>query len=194
MSRKIFSQILLLIITFLIIYLFFDFYFLKKKIKNTSTNIIMNDDSAVEDESNYIHNIEYISQDSRGNKFIIKSKTGKLDENNIGTILLSSVTAEIRSANTSSIFIYSDKAIYNNSNYDTKFYHNVVLDYEDNTITSDKLDLMFSKDQIVSYDDVFYTNLKTTLNADKVIVDLITKNSKILMYNKKNKINIISNQ
>ena len=194
MSRKIFSQILLLIITFLIIYLFFDFYFLKKKIKNTSTNIIMNDDSAVEDESNYIHNIEYISQDSRGNKFIIKSKTGKLDENNIGTILLSSVTAEIRSANTSSIFIYSDKAIYNNSNYDTKFYHNVVLDYEDNTITSDKLDLMFSEDQIVSYDDVFYTNLKTTLNADKVIVDLITKNSKILMYNKKNKINITSNQ
>lgn len=194
MSRKIFSQILLLIITFLIIYLFFDFYFLKKKIKNTSTNIIMNDDSAVEDESNYIHNIEYISQDSRGNEFIIKSKTGKLDENNIGTILLSSVTAEIRSANTSSIFIYSDKAIYNNSNYDTNFYHNVVLDYEDNTITSDKLDLMFSEDQIVSYDDVFYTNLKTTLNADKVIVDLITKNSKILMYNKKNKINITSNQ
>ena len=194
MSRKIFSQILLLIITFLIIYLFFDFYFLKKKIKNTSTNIIMNDDSAVEDESNYIHNIEYISQDSRGNEFIIKSKTGKLDENNIGIILLSSVTAEIRSANASSIFIYSDKAIYNNSNYDTKFYHNVVLDYEDNTITSDKLDLMFSKDQIVSYDDVFYTNLKTTLNADKVIVDLITKNSKILMYNKKNKINITSNQ
>ena len=194
MSRKIFSQILLLIITFLIIYLFFDFYFLKKKIKNTSTNIIMNDDSAVEDESNYIHNIEYISQDSRGNEFIIKSKTGKLDENNIGIILLSSVTAEIRSANTSSIFIYSDKAIYNNSNYDTNFYHNVVLDYEDNTITSDKLDLMFSEDQIVSYDDVFYTNLKTTLNADKVIVDLITKNSKILMYNKKNKINIISNQ
>ena len=194
MSRKIFSQILLLIITFLIIYLFFDFYFLKKKIKNTSANIIMNNNSTVEDESNYIHNIEYISQDSRGNKFIIKSKTGKLDENNIGTILLSSVTAEIRSANTSSIFIYSDKAIYNNSNYDTKFYHNVVLDYEDNTITSDKLDLMFSKDQIVSYDDVFYTNLKTTLNADKVIVDLITKNSKILMYNKKNKINITSNQ
>ncbi len=154
----------------------------------------MNNNSTVEDESNYIHNIEYISQDSRGNKFIIKSKTGKLDENNIGTILLSSVTAEIRSANTSSIFIYSDKAIYNNSNYDTKFYHNVVLDYEDNTITSDKLDLMFSKDQIVSYDDVFYTNLKTTLNADKVIVDLITKNSKILMYNKKNKINITSNQ
>ena len=194
MSRKIFSQILLLIITFLIIYLFFDFYFLKKKIKNTTTNIIMNDDSAVEDESNYIHNIEYISQDSRGNKFIIKSKTGKLDENNIGSILLDSVTAEIISPNTSSIFIYSDKAIYNNSNYDTKFYHNVVLDYEDNTITSDKLDLMFSEDQIVSYDDVFYTNLKTTLNADKVIVDLITKNSKILMYNKKNKINITSNQ
>ena len=194
MSRKIFSQILLLIITFLIIYLFFDFYFLKKKIKNTTTNIIMNNDSAVENESNYIHNIEYISQDSRGNKFIIKSKTGMLDENNIGSILLDSVTAEIISPNTSSIFIYSDKAIYNNSNYDTKFYHNVVLSYEDNTITSDKLDLMFSEDQIVSYDDVFYTNLKTTLNADKVIVDLITKNSKILMYNKKNKINITSNQ
>ena len=47
---------------------------------------------------------------------------------------------------------------------------------------------------ITSYDNVIYNNLTTKLKADKVIVDLITKDSKIFMYNKKNKINIINKQ
>ena len=39
---------------------------------------------------------------------------------------------------------------------------------------------------------IIYKNKKTRLKADKMEVDLITKNSKIFMYNN-NKISIVSN-
>jgi lipopolysaccharide export system protein LptA len=195
MNGKIFFQIFLICIIFFIIFLFYNFYFLKKKVE-TSSNIperIINDTSLSE-ESNYIHNIEYISQDPRGNKFIIQSKTGVLVKKQLNNILLSGVTAEIKPLNSPSVFIAADKAIYNNSTYDTNFYQNVVVKYKNHKITSDKLDLVLSKDMITSYNNVIYNNLKTKLKADKVIVDLITKDSKIFMYNKKNKINIVTNQ
>ena len=195
MNKKILFQIFLVSIIFFITYLFYNFYFLKKEIY-TSSNIPENiiDDTSLTKETNYIRNIKYISEDPRGNIFIIKSKTGVLIKDQLNNILLSGVTAEIKSLNLPSVFISSDEAIYNNSSYDTNFYQNVILTYEDHKITSDKLDLVFSKDMITSYNNVIYNNSKTKLKADKVIVDLITKDSKIFMYNKKNKINIVTNQ
>jgi lipopolysaccharide assembly outer membrane protein LptD (OstA) len=195
MNKKVLFQIFLISVIFFITFLFYNFYFSKKKI-NTSSDIpeSITSDTSSTVESNYIHNIEYISQDSRGNEFIIKSKTGVLVKEQMNNILLSGVTAEIRSLNSPTVFIRSDKAIYNNSTYDTNFYQNVIVKYENHKITSDKLDLIFSEDMITSYDNVIYNNLTTKLKADKVIVDLITKDSKIFMYNKKNKINIINKQ
>tara|TARA_B110001450_G_scaffold255122_1_gene281916 strand:- start:761 stop:1345 length:585 start_codon:yes stop_codon:yes gene_type:complete len=193
MNKKILFQIFLISIIFFITFLFYNFYFLEKRI-DTSSNIsenIINDTSSTK-ESNYIHNIEYISQDTKGNKFIIKSEAGVLVKEQSNNILLSGVSAEIRSLNSPTVFITSDEAIYNNSTYDTNFYQNVIVKYENHEISSDKLDLVFSEDEITSYDNVIYNNLKTKLKADKVIVDLITKDSKIFMYNKKNKINIVS--
>ena len=195
MNKKILFQIFLIFIIFFITFLFYNFYFLEKRI-DTSSNIsenIINDTSSTK-ESNYIHNIEYISQDTKGNKFIIKSEAGVLVKEQSNNILLSGVSAEIRSLNSPTVFITSDEAIYNNSTYDTNFYQNVIVKYENHEISSDKLDLVFSEDEITSYDNVIYNNLKTKLKADKVIVDLITKDSKIFMYNKKNKINIVTNQ
>ena len=195
MNKKILFQIFLISIIFFITFLFYNFYFLEKRI-DTSSNIsenIINDTSSTK-ESNYIHNIEYISQDTKGNKFIIKSEAGVLVKEQSNNILLSGVSAEIRSLNSPTVFITSDEAIYNNSTYDTNFYQNVIVKYENHEISSDKLDLVFSEDEITSYDNVIYNNLKTKLKADKVIVDLITKDSKIFMYNKKNKINIVTNQ
>lgn len=195
MNKKILFQIFIVCATFFVTFLFYNFYFLKKKV-DTSSNIserIINDTSLSE-ESNYIHNIEYVSRDPRGNEFIIKSKTGILVKEQLNNILLAGVFAEIRPLNSPTVFITADKAIYNNSTYDTNFYQNVVLTYENHKITSDKLDLVLSEDMITSYNNVIYNNLKTKLKADKVIVDLITKDSKIFMYNEKNKINIVTNQ
>ena len=55
---------------------------------------------------------------------------------------------------------------------------------------AENLDLFF-KDNILSiYENVIYKNYNTKLNADRVEMDLITKNSKIFMYDKSKKVNI----
>ena len=41
------------------------------------------------------------------------------------------------------------------------------------------------------FNEIIYTNIDTILNADRLEIDLITKNSKIFMDNKNEKIKIL---
>ena len=77
-------------------------------------------------------------------------------------------------------------------NYDTKFYGNVIVVYTEHTITSDNLNLYFEKNLADILNNVVYKNLNTTLEADKIEIDLLTKNSNIYMNNKFEKIKIIN--
>ena len=59
-------------------------------------------------------------------------------------------------------------------------------------ITSDNLNLYFEKNLADILNNVVYKNLNTTLEADKIEIDLLTKNSNIYMNNKFEKIKIIN--
>jgi lipopolysaccharide export system protein LptA len=59
---------------------------------------------------------------------------------------------------------------------------------------SDNLYLQFDKKLATISDNVIYKNLNTELKADKVEIDLITKNSKIFMDDKSNQVQIINNK
>ena len=105
---------------------------------------------------------------------------------------MKNVIATINLHNSVPIIISADNAIYNNINYDTNFYENVVVTYNDHFISSDKLDLIFEKNLATISNNIIYKNLNTKLQADKVEIDLITKNSKIFMKDKTKKIKIES--
>ena len=102
------------------------------------------------------------------------------------------VMATINSNNLNSIKISSDNAIYNSVNYHTNFYNNVLMTYEEHNITSNNLDLLFEKNLVTITNDVVYNNLNTKLIADKIEIDLITKNSKIFMSKSSDKVKIVS--
>tara|TARA_B100000787_G_C15981049_1_gene201599 strand:- start:64 stop:387 length:324 start_codon:yes stop_codon:yes gene_type:complete len=102
------------------------------------------------------------------------------------------VTATINFKDSSPINIYADNALYSNFNNNTNFYGNVLVTYVDNVIESEKMDLFFEKNFATISNNVIYKNLNTQLEADKVEIDLITKNSKIFMEDKSKKIRIIS--
>ena len=59
-------------------------------------------------------------------------------------------------------------------------------------VNCEKMDILFDKNLAALYENLIYKNKKTRLKADKMEVDLITKNSKIFMYNN-NKISVVSN-
>ena len=87
------------------------------------------------------------------------------------------VTAIFINENNVPLIITSDKATYNNSSYDTNFSENVRVEYIDNLINSEKLDISFAENIITIYDNVKYHGSSGTLNTDNVKIDLITKNT-----------------
>ena len=192
MQKKTFLQIFLFIVVLVIAIVFFKTYFVKKEIKDTSKNIVNKKYDLNNKQSNLIHNIEYISQDDEGNSYVIKSKFGELDDDRPELISMKNVVATINLKNSTPINISADHAIYNNVNYDTNFFENVVITYNEHIITSNNLDLIFEKNLATITNDIVYKNLNTKLQADKVEIDLITKDSKIFMYDKYKKVKIMS--
>ena len=192
MQRKILLQFFLFSIVLMIGIFFYKIYFVNNyedsSLQNKTTQKVKKDTVG----SNIIQNIEYKAEDSSGNNYIIKSKYGELKNDQTSLILLSEVSAIINIKNSSPINIISDNAIYNNTDYDTKFYGNVIVTFIDHNIASDNLDLYFKKDLAYISNNVVYKNLNTTLQADKIEIDLLTKNSNIYMDNKFRKIKIMN--
>ena len=100
------------------------------------------------------------------------------------------VEGTISSLERSSIFISSNYANYNYTNQNSKFFDNVKIKYDDKIITSDNFDLVISDNIAVAHSNVIISDDKSTMKAQVVILDIVTKDIKI---NSDDKINIITN-
>ena len=139
-----------------------------------------------------IYNLNYKSSDIENNQYFINSESGIMSENG-SEFLMNKVSAKIILNDTSEILISSNKAVYNNINYNTKFYGNVIAKYGEHTIFSQNINLDFEIRKAIIYKDVLFENLNTKIKTDKIEFDLVTKNIQMTMDNKKNKINLVSN-
>ena len=187
MQKKILLQLFLFLLFFVSASIFLKTYFF-----NTENKIVLNkndqkkvNEDENRDKSNAIYNIKYISKDKKGNSYTIKSNSGEIDSNKSELISMNDVTANINLLNSSPIIISADNAIYNNINHETNFYNNVKVRYVTANITSENMDLLFEKNVATITNNVIYKNLNTQLQADKVEIDLITKNSKVFMFDDK---------
>ena len=140
---------------------------------------------------NTIKDIEYLSKDEMGNVYSIFAEYGEIKDQASNIIFLKNVKAKISILNSDDINIESAYAKYNSKNYDTNFYENVKVEYIENKITCKYLDLLFNNNQAILYENIVYENLETSLLADRLEIDLITKNSKLSMKDKKEKIKIV---
>ena len=193
MYKKILIQFLLLITIFIIIFSTFFLYFNKKeKLKTSSLPIIKEKESLIDDETGtLIKDINYSFSDSSGNYYELLSDVGKVDINNSDKIFMTNVVATIYLVNSSPVKITSKHANYNKINHETSFFEDVKVTHLIHSATSENLDISF-KDNIASmYNNILYNKPGTKLKADRLEIDLITKNSKIFMDNKTEKIKII---
>ena len=163
----------------------------KKKI-NTTENLEANEDKILSEKSNILKDIKYISKDEDGNIYEISAEKGVLNLNDPNITSMDGVVAKVILSDKSTINIQSNHAIYNRKNYNTNFSGKVQIKHLAHHISCEKMDILFSKNLATLYDNLIYKNKKTRLKADKMEVDLITKNSKIFMYNN-NKISVVSN-
>ena len=193
MYKKILIQFLLLITIFIIVFSTFFLYFNKKeKLKASSLPIIKEKESLIDDETGtLIKDINYSFSDSSGNYYELLSEVGKVDINNSDKIFMTNVVATIYLVDSSPVKITSKYANYNKINHETSFFENVKVTHLIHKATSENLDISFNDNLASMYNNIVYNKPGTNLKADRLEIDLITKNSKIFMDNKTEKIKII---
>ena len=193
MYKKIFIQLLLLIILFTIIFSTFFLYFNKKEnIKISNLPIVEEKDSLISDETGtLIKDINYSFYDSSGNYYELLSDVGIVDINNSDKIFMTNVVATIYLVDSSPVKITSKHANYNKINHETSFFENVKVTHLIHKATSENLDISFNDNLASMYNNIVYNKPGTKLKADRLEIDLKSKNSKIFMDNKTEKIKII---
>ena len=154
-------------------------------------SVVINKDEITKTENNLI-NIEYESIDNEGRRYIITAETGNFKEEKSELIFMTNVSAKIFLLDGSIIYVSSLNAEYNTLIYNTKFYKEVNMKFLENHIFCENLNIFFNKNLIEAFNDLNYKNSDIIMLADKIEIDLLTKNSKIYNFNE-NKI-IIKNR
>ena len=193
MYKKIIIQLLLLIILFSIVLSVFFIYFNEEKnLKETTSKTIETIKPEIDSEtSTIINDLNYTFSDPSGNYYELFSEVGKVDIINSDIMLMTNVKATIYLKKSSPINIVSKFANYNKVNHETSFFENVVVTHLIHKATSENLDISFNNNKASMYNNMIYKKPGTQLTADRLEIDLITKNTKIFMDNKSEKIRII---
>ena len=171
-----------MVIVIIIITLWFYFrYFTKdyQDIKNTAVIEKVNENQ--NSSSTYIDDINYDSTDAKGNRYQITAKVAEIRVENSDVMFLTNVIAYVFIKDSNTVKITSNFGEYNSKNYDTIFLENVIVVYPGHKITGENLDFSFLSNLGIFTTNVIYNGNKTNLFADKIEMDLKTKDMKIFM-------------
>ena len=193
MNKKNLIQLMLVVSLIVIVYIFYIYFFVSKPIPKEEVKI-ENLEIETNDQTNVIENLKFSSFDKSGNKYLIEALYGSADlVDDIVYYDMTNVVAVIKFPNGEKIEIKSNYARYNSLTYETNFKENIIARYINHTLTSENLDLLFLDNLITVYNKLIYKNLNDTLIADKLEIDIITKNLKIFMNNEYESVKIIRN-
>ena len=156
---------------------------IEKKEKNSQKKII----------KNLVKDVEYISVDQKGNKFYLLANSGKSNIDNNDILDLINVRGKITSDERDTIYIVSDFAQYNSINLNSKFYENVIINYQDKQINCINFDINMDTNKAVAYNNVIITDPKSVMKAGIVEFDLKTKDININPSEINKEIKVITN-
>ncbi len=196
MTKKTQQLLVFFLLIFLGVFVYVKYFTSPKKVNNLNSSQInkkSEENLNTTETSNIIKNLKYnvkFSDNSEYNIFAEESEITYVDD--VEIVKMKKVKAVFVNKKTSSFTVYSDRAIFNNSTYNTNFEKNIKIEYLDNIIYSEKLDLNFSENIVTIYENVIYESLQGTIKADNVKMNLITKNVEIFMDKSDDKVNILS--
>lgn len=144
----------------------------KAENKNTKPNTNKKKDNEI---PNIVKDVEYLTTDKNGNKYKILATSGRTNQDDKNILDLDNVRGEITSNQRSTIYIVSDYAEYNSSTLGSKFYKNVVINYEDKQITCENFDINMDTNIAIAYTNVVVTDPKSTMKAGKIALNIETK-------------------
>ena len=183
MNKKTGLQVIMVFVIIIISFWFYLKYFTKNFEGLKEVKLIEKINEEQNSDSTYINDINYTSIDVRGNKYQITAKLAEIKIENSDLMFLTDVIAFVFIKDKDTVKITSNFGKYNTINYDTIFSENVIVVYPGHKITGEYLDFSFLTDLGIFTTNVIYTGEKTNLFADKIEMNLTTKETKIFMNN-----------
>ena len=188
MNGKTIIQVLMVFLIILISLSFYLKYFNNSSEKLERNKIIEKINIKESTSSTYMNNINYVSSDSKGNRYQITAEQAEIDIDDSDTMFLKNIIAYVFIKDSDGIKITSNFGKYNTKNYDTIFSKNVIINYPGNKITGEYLDFSFLNNLGTISTNVIYSGNKTNLFADKIEMNLANKDTKIFMNNSEEKV------
>ena len=188
MNKKTGLQVVMVFVIIIISLWFYLKYFTNNFADVKEVQVIEKINEEQNSDSTYINDINYTSIDVRGNKYQITAKLAEIKIENSDVMFLTDVISFIFIKDKDTVKITSNFGKYNTINYDTVFSENVIVVYPGHKITGEYLDLSFLTNLGIFTTNVIYTGEKTNLFADKIEMNLTTKDTKIFMNNIKEKV------
>ena len=183
-----FSLVCLVIISS---YVFYNKY-LAKKDRNSKEVFSVGNDFIKKSENNQIKNLKYEINLNENNQYIISSVFSELIKSNDHELVeMQIVEAQFLDKKQLALFIKAENASYNAQNYNTIFRNNITIEYMNNKIFSDKLDLDFENNTIKIYENVTYKSELGMIKSDNILINLITKKIDINMNNEDKTVELI---
>ena len=189
MKKKI-SQVLIFFVFIALIV----FFYLNNN-KKAELKIKQEENQKIEERSyssNIIENVKYSSKDINDNEYIIAANKGEIDLKNSSVIFLKGVSATVILNDKKDIKISSNFGKYNINNFDTIFSENVIINYLQNEIKGEYLDFSIQRNSMIISKNVIYKNEDNILKTDVIEVNIKTRDTKLFMYDKKNKVSLLN--
>ena len=185
-----------IILTVIGIALIFTTYFLYPKFdkKIAEKSIIQDDSLQLTDKGrDTFENVEYKALYNFDTSFSVQSDKAHILNDEPDLVYMNKMKVTIHMNDGRVVIITSDEGSYNKITTDCIFFNNVKVTDGETVIFSENLDLIASEDSATIYNDVFITNDKGSLMADKIDYNFETKYYKASMMfnNKKVKVKLI---
>ena len=191
---KRYIQLILILILIIISFFFYKLYFLddkKTNLNNKKTNNQISNANDQNSDNNLIKNLKYEVKLDQNKQYIITADLSELTyKDDVELVNMQKVKAIFISEDKVPLTIISENAIYNSLNHNTNFRKNVQVEYLNNIIVADKMDINFQENIITIYENVKYDGLEMNMKTDNIKINLITKKIDIYMNNNKKNIEI----
>ena len=205
MGKKKLIQLFLLFLLILVTFFVLNIYYKSDKTIKSSKKIEVSEDIKSKDGKSIIQDIKYTSNNNNGDIFEILADYGEPSTEIVNQMFLTKVVANIILKDRSAIKLTSDFANFNTKTFETTFIDNVKIFRNDETIFGKELYLVFDQtsEVLINNSDVDQNLIRIShdviikkpgyiMKADVIEIDLITKNIKVFMNNKNDKVEAIS--
>ena len=133
--------------------------------------------------SDMFFNIEYTGLDLNGNRYLLKSEEASLDNLKPEVVYMNIVNATFYFKDNTILYIWSDKGVYNNKNFDMEFSKNVKAEYMDSKLFAEKANYSNTENYLSIYENVRIDDIRGNLIADKLLFDINKQNLAITSFN-----------